>query len=234
MPYDVVAYEADDLAMQLSEAEEGLFHRMLRRSWMNESIPSDLKELRHICRTSLNRLKKAWVKIEPLWKPHPSRPGRLINLKQESERDYRVTIRKQNQLAGIESAKSRKLKTITSTSVGVPLNTRSTSLPFPSLPLLKESSSTQHSANSVYTDEFEKFWKIYPRKKGKGKAFEQWQKNGHPGVDRIITVLELAKQHPDWLRDGGQFIPHPATWLSQKRWDDDYGQPQPIERKAVY
>ena len=43
MPYDVVAYEADDLAMQLSESEEGLFHRMLRRAWMNGSIPSDLK-----------------------------------------------------------------------------------------------------------------------------------------------------------------------------------------------
>lgn len=88
MPYDVVAYEADDLAMQLNEAEEGLFHRMLRRSWMNGSIPSEFNALASICRTHPARLKKAWNRIEPLWKPHPSLPGRLINTKQENERAW--------------------------------------------------------------------------------------------------------------------------------------------------
>jgi hypothetical protein len=25
----------------------------------------------------------------------------------------------------------------------------------------------------------------------------------------------------EWTKDGGQFIPHPATWLNQKRWEDE-------------
>jgi len=86
MPYDVVAYESDDLAMQLTEAEEGLFHRMLRRAWMNGSIPSDLTALAHVCRTHPARLKAAWKRIAPLWKSHPTEEGRLVNAKQEHER----------------------------------------------------------------------------------------------------------------------------------------------------
>ncbi|MNH08813.1 hypothetical protein D3C79_682460 [compost metagenome] len=25
----------------------------------------------------------------------------------------------------------------------------------------------------------------------------------------------------DWTKDGGQFIPHAATWLNGKRWEDE-------------
>lgn len=96
MPYDVVAYEADDLAMQLSESEEGLFHRMLRRAWMNGSIPSDMVELSRVCRTHATRLKKAWIRISPLWVPHDALPGRLVNSKQERERVWVDTKRETN------------------------------------------------------------------------------------------------------------------------------------------
>jgi hypothetical protein len=24
-----------------------------------------------------------------------------------------------------------------------------------------------------------------------------------------------------WRRDDGRFIPHPATWLNQRRWEDE-------------
>ena len=29
-----------------------------------------------------------------------------------------------------------------------------------------------------------------------------------------------SKSH-DWTKDGGQFIPHAATWLNGKRWEDE-------------
>ena len=27
----------------------------------------------------------------------------------------------------------------------------------------------------------------------------------------------------DWLEDDGKYIPHPATWLNAKGWEDEYG-----------
>jgi hypothetical protein len=70
--------------------------------------------------------------------------------------------------------------------------------------------------------EFERFWKAYPKKVGKGEAQKAWKKNGHPGVERIEAVLARARATTKWLEENGRFIPNPATWLNQKRWDDEY------------
>lgn len=73
-----------------------------------------------------------------------------------------------------------------------------------------------------YSVEFERFWDCYPRKVGKGDAFNAWNKNGHPGVDRLVEIVTMAKRTSKWLESDGRFIPNPATWINQKRWDDDY------------
>jgi uncharacterized protein YdaU (DUF1376 family) len=89
MPYDVVAYEADEKAMLLSAEEEGFFHRLLRRAWMNGSIPEDQDQLAVLARAiSKNQFRRAWESVRHLWVPHPTEGGRLINLKQESEREF--------------------------------------------------------------------------------------------------------------------------------------------------
>ena len=73
-------------------------------------------------------------------------------------------------------------------------------------------------------DLFETFWKSYPRKVAKEagiKAFKKLSlKNGL--FEKIMAALEIAKKSASWEKDGGQFIPHPATFLNGKRWEDDY------------
>ncbi|WP_258035060.1 hypothetical protein [Pseudomonas putida] len=71
--------------------------------------------------------------------------------------------------------------------------------------------------------EFDRFWKLYPRKVGKAKAEKAWTKLK---VDtslfaRIGTALAAWSKSHDWTKDGGQFIPHAATWLNGKRWEDE-------------
>lgn len=76
---------------------------------------------------------------------------------------------------------------------------------------------------------FDRFWAAYPKKVGKGaaeKAFAKAPINGH--LADVLTALERQKHSEQWQRDGGQFIPHPATWLNQRRWEDgDPTPPQP-------
>ena len=70
---------------------------------------------------------------------------------------------------------------------------------------------------------FEAFWKTYPRREGRGKALAIWTKL-KPSLDiqaKIKSAVEAQKQSPQWQKDGGQFIPHPATWLNQSRWLDE-------------
>lgn len=71
--------------------------------------------------------------------------------------------------------------------------------------------------------EFDFFWKAYPRKIGKRTALKTWQKL-KPPIEIVLTTIEKAKKSKDWLKDGGQYIPHPATWLNRAGWEDEYEQ----------
>ena len=68
---------------------------------------------------------------------------------------------------------------------------------------------------------FDEFWSAYPRKIGKKAALKAWAKaTDKPGVQEIIGKINELKSTHEWQKDGGQFIPHPATWLNEGRWSD--------------
>ena len=76
--------------------------------------------------------------------------------------------------------------------------------------------------NDAYEDSFETFWKIYPEKVGKGKAYEVWQLLEKPikqkCIDAITEQVEKNHFYKDWLKKNS--VPHPTTWLNQRRWED--------------
>lgn len=79
---------------------------------------------------------------------------------------------------------------------------------------------------------FDRFWKAYPRKKSKGQAERAFAKlkPNEQLLETILASLERAKTSEDWRKDGGKFIPYPATWLNAKGWeDDDFTPENPME-----
>jgi hypothetical protein len=83
------------------------------------------------------------------------------------------------------------------------------------------------SAPSPFEERFERFWGAYPKKVGKGAALKSFLriKPSEDLVIRMITVVEQMKKTDQWKREHGQFIPHPATWLNQSRWEDEVAMP---------
>lgn len=76
---------------------------------------------------------------------------------------------------------------------------------------------------------FESFWKAYPRKVGKDEARKAFDKRKPTPelLNALLAAIEVQRQSLPWLKDGGQFIPHPATWLNQGRWQDEIGGDEP-------
>lgn len=70
---------------------------------------------------------------------------------------------------------------------------------------------------------FEDFWKAYPKKKGKGAALKIWKrlKPSKELTAKILEAVSAQSRSTDWLKENGQYIPHPTTWLNQGRWDDE-------------
>lgn len=78
-------------------------------------------------------------------------------------------------------------------------------------------------------DLFEQFWAAYPKKRSKGAARKAWDKL-HVDSTMLATILQAiqwAKQSDDWQKDGGQYIPYPATWLNAEGWEDEEPGPDP-------
>ena len=67
--------------------------------------------------------------------------------------------------------------------------------------------------------DFDAFWKAYPRKTAKKNAEQAWKKVSTP-LDTILNAIDRQKKTQQWIKDNGAFIPHPATWLNQERWND--------------
>lgn len=82
---------------------------------------------------------------------------------------------------------------------------------------------------------FDQFWSVYPNKKSKGqaeKAFVKINPDEQLLATMIATIERAKTQDKQWLKDNGVFIPHPATWLNARGWEDEIlssGSGKPLE-----
>ena len=72
-------------------------------------------------------------------------------------------------------------------------------------------------------DDFERFWKAYPKKVAKADARKAWAqtKDFRPDIETLLTAIKAQCRTEQWMRGAGQFIPYPATWMRGERWDDE-------------
>jgi hypothetical protein len=88
---------------------------------------------------------------------------------------------------------------------------------------------------SEYTEDFQKFWSVYPRKLCKQVAFESYRRivPQYPPDDVIESAREYADQCAKDQREE-KFILHPATFLNKGRWKDycfDRDGPREVKEK---
>lgn len=67
------------------------------------------------------------------------------------------------------------------------------------------------------------FWITYPKKISKGQAERAWAKlrPDEQLQGRILAGLGRAKTSEQWAKDEGRYIPHAATWLNARGWEDE-------------
>lgn len=78
--------------------------------------------------------------------------------------------------------------------------------------------------DTLYKSEyFQHFWDVYPKKVGKGETWKSWQRIAPTKelARKIYVAVMSYKNTEQWHKDNGQFIPNPATFLNQRRFDDD-------------
>lgn len=78
--------------------------------------------------------------------------------------------------------------------------------------------------------EFEIFWDRYPKKWGREEALEVWESLTECWP-KVMVGLEAWLGSEDWTKDGGRYIPRPAAFLADRRWQE--GPSAPIQENGV-
>lgn len=80
---------------------------------------------------------------------------------------------------------------------------------------------------------FQAFWSAYPRKAAKANALKAFEKLNPDGdlMKMMIGALSRWSKSEQWTKDAGQFVPHAATWLNGRRWEDELQIQEQPERK---
>lgn len=70
---------------------------------------------------------------------------------------------------------------------------------------------------------FDEFWSSYPKKVGKQAALKSWSRLSPDDelTQRILSAVEYQRSTAQWQSENGRYIPNPATWLNQGRWEDE-------------
>lgn len=81
---------------------------------------------------------------------------------------------------------------------------------------------TETKQDNLTEQRFSAFWEAYPKKQAREdakKAFLEIAPD-ESTLDAILAAIERQKGRKEWQKNGGQFIPLPASWLNAKRWED--------------
>lgn len=84
----------------------------------------------------------------------------------------------------------------------------------------REESQRRKATETEARAAFEDFWAAWPRKVAKTDAEKAWRKVSADEIPAVMAGLSRACACDQWRKDGGQFIPHAATWLNGRRWED--------------
>lgn len=72
---------------------------------------------------------------------------------------------------------------------------------------------------------FDLFWNEYPNRKAKANAVKAWGRVPEGLYPTVMNALRVQANSADWKKDAGKYIPHAATWLNGKRWEDSAQMP---------
>lgn len=98
----------------------------------------------------------------------------------------------------------------------------------------KKSNEIKDEQKKQVAELFDEFWASYPRHEAKAtalKAFEKLKPDKEL-LSRMLLAIDKYKKSEQWQESGGKYIPHPATWLNQKRWEDE--PPAPMKKKGEF
>jgi hypothetical protein len=94
---------------------------------------------------------------------------------------------------------------------------------------------SRKSAESEIPSGFTEFYSLYPRKVSKAMAIKAWEKL-NPDDSLLDTILADVRRrvNGEWAGKELQYVPHPSTYLNQRRWEDETATTDRVEAEEEH
>lgn len=226
-------YLSSSKVQRMTLEEEGAYIRLLAYSWQDGFIPADLCELSRMCKVTPRKMAALWDRLRDCFMPLTEDPDKLVNARLEQVRaGHREYSSAQSMRAHMRWHPNGNGSAHAGGMPGKKLGNALQS-PVSSTPIVPIGGiggcwcGGEHLVTEprteTYSPDFEIVWTAYPKHAGKGAAWKAWQKH-RPSrglQDIILQAIGQARKSKEWTEENGKFIPHLATWLNQRRWDDE-------------
>lgn len=223
---------ADDAVALMTNEQVGAYILLLCHAWKcPQGLPACESALARLTRCTATRFRRSiWPAVACKFQHNEA--GRLFNPRLEIVRAEQIAYRERCEKAGRASATARQQKrqhngnitaNITATEPPTELPTEGQQEGQHKGNSLSVPSSSPSSKNTETETRFDQFWLAYPRKVGKDDARRAFSKRKVSGelLETMLAALGVQCAADAWTREGGRFIPNPATWLNQGRWQDE-------------
>jgi len=215
--------------IEMSDGEQLAFFRLLCLSWLKDGLPDDDKALRRMggrgfsaaVRAKFVRDSEGKLRNERLEIVRTEQRARIAASRSKIEKMNAARL----SCNGSTRGPTRGPTSDSEMPISDVLSASSPLTPHPSPPNSITPLSPKGKGGLEYSEDFEKFWSEYPRKTGKGGAFNAWKKSRtKPGLEIILSALDNHNRSSDWAKNNGQYIPCPSKWINERRWDDELPQ----------
>ncbi len=205
-----------------------MYWTLLNHAWMNNGLPASDQDLIALLRITQKDFDRIWPRVA---KCFPVNNERRTNPRQEEERTKAIS----KSVSATESIRSRYERTTNedirayeSVSVSVSVSECSSK----DLNKKNSESSLPPDLRSMQAEWFNAFWRGYWRRVGRGAAEKSFALavKSPAQFERVMQAIEL--QSPWMMARDSDKRPYPATWLNQKRWEDDADIQQAVDSRT--
>lgn len=228
----VADYTAD--VQHLTCEQDGAYWRILRAMWRaGGSLPDDDRKLANICGLTLSKWSKIGADVMALLRREN---GVVTQKRLTSEIEKAQKKSKKRSEAGKLGAEAKALKNNETHQANAEPLLKHSLEPEPEIegfsienPPPTPQKGARKKREIEYTEDFEKWYGVYPRKTAKleaAKAFPEALRKA-PSLDAL--VFQTQRYAAEVVGRDPKFIAHPASWLNGRRWEDAYSDERNIQ-----
>lgn len=212
----------DPKVMSMDVTQRGAYIHLLAIQWQEGYLPGDEAE----CALYLGaaHLSPLLLSCFPLGSDGFRRNPKLEKVRTEQRNKYEKVSKRNSENAKKRWESHRSATAQPPLTAGKPETSDSDSVSIKGTGK-GEGSTSKAKARERYSEDFDVFWDSYPRKMGKRTAYAVWKRLSDEQKGEAIAdlvALDRAGRDPDWIRDGGRYIPHPTTYLNREGFSDEW------------